>query len=65
MPTPLTLLESRDRRWASNSQRRSFCSAGGPAPITEALIKIVVLKARQGALSEDKAFELLGALRLL
>ncbi len=38
---------------------------GGLAPITEALIKILVLKARQGALSEDKAFELLGALRLL
>jgi hypothetical protein len=38
---------------------------GGLAPITEALIKILVLKARQGALSEDKAFELLGAVRLL
>jgi hypothetical protein len=38
---------------------------GGLAPITEALIKILVLKARQGALSEDKAFELLGELRLL
>ncbi|WP_157269130.1 helix-turn-helix domain-containing protein [Azohydromonas aeria] len=38
---------------------------GGLAPITEALIKMLVLKARQGALSEDKAFELLGAVRLL
>jgi hypothetical protein len=38
---------------------------GGLAPITEALIKILVLKARQGTLSEDKAFELLGAVRLL
>jgi plasmid maintenance system antidote protein VapI len=38
---------------------------GGLAPITEALIKILVLKAQQGALSEDKAFELLGAVRLL
>jgi hypothetical protein len=38
---------------------------GGLAPITEALIKILVLKARQGALSEDKAFELLGSVRLL
>jgi transcriptional regulator with XRE-family HTH domain len=38
---------------------------GGLAPITEALIKILALKARQGALSEDKAFELLGAMRLL
>jgi transcriptional regulator with XRE-family HTH domain len=38
---------------------------GGLAPITEALIKILVLKARQGALSEDKAFDLLGTLRLL
>ncbi len=38
---------------------------GGLAPITEALIKILVLKARQGALSEDKAFELLGEARLL
>jgi transcriptional regulator with XRE-family HTH domain len=38
---------------------------GDLAPITEALIKILVLKARQGALSEDKAFELLGAVRLL
>ncbi|WP_156901707.1 helix-turn-helix domain-containing protein [Azohydromonas australica] len=38
---------------------------GGLAPITEALIKILVLKARQGALSEDKAFNLLGAVRLL
>jgi transcriptional regulator with XRE-family HTH domain len=38
---------------------------GGLAPITEALIKILALKARQGALSEDKAFELLGAVRLL
>jgi hypothetical protein len=37
----------------------------GLEPITEALIKILVLKARQGALSEDKAFELLGAIRLL
>jgi transcriptional regulator with XRE-family HTH domain len=38
---------------------------GGLAPITEALIKILALKDRQGALSEDKAFELLGAVRLL
>ena len=38
---------------------------GGLAPITEALIKILVLKAKQGTLSEDKAFELLGAVRLL
>ncbi len=38
---------------------------GGLAPITEALIKMLVLKARQGALSEDKAFELLGSVRLL
>ncbi len=38
---------------------------GGLAPITEALIKMLVLKARQGTLSEDKAFELLGAVRLL
>jgi hypothetical protein len=38
---------------------------GGLAPITEALIKILVLKARQGTLSEDKAFELLGEARLL
>jgi hypothetical protein len=38
---------------------------GGLAPITEALIKMLVLKARQGALSEDKAFDLLGAVRLL
>jgi hypothetical protein len=38
---------------------------GGLAPITEALIKILVLKAQQGALSEDKAFDLLGAVRLL
>jgi hypothetical protein len=38
---------------------------GGLAPITEALIKTLVLKARQGALSEDKAFDLLGAVRLL
>jgi hypothetical protein len=38
---------------------------GGLAPITEALIKILVIKAQQGALSEDKAFELLGAVRLL
>jgi hypothetical protein len=38
---------------------------GGLAPITEALIKILVLKAKQGALSEDKAFDLLGAVRLL
>lgn len=38
---------------------------GGLAPITEALIKILVIKAKQGALSEDKAFELLGAVRLL
>jgi DNA-binding transcriptional regulator YdaS (Cro superfamily) len=38
---------------------------GGLAPITEALIKMLVIKARQGALSEDKAFELLGAVRLL
>ena len=38
---------------------------GGLGPITEALIKILVLKARQGALSEDKAFELLGEVRLL
>ena len=37
----------------------------GLAPITEALIKILALKDRQGALSEDKAFELLGAVRLL
>jgi transcriptional regulator with XRE-family HTH domain len=37
----------------------------GLAPITEALIKILVLKARQGVLSEDKAFELLGEARLL
>jgi transcriptional regulator with XRE-family HTH domain len=35
------------------------------APITEALIKILALKDSQGALSEDKAFELLGAVRLL
>jgi hypothetical protein len=38
---------------------------GGLAPITEALIKILVLKAKHGALSEDKAFDLLGAVRLL
>jgi DNA-binding transcriptional regulator YdaS (Cro superfamily) len=38
---------------------------GGLAPITEALVKMLVLKARQGALSEDKAFDLLGAVRLL
>ncbi|MDZ5455079.1 helix-turn-helix domain-containing protein [Azohydromonas lata] len=38
---------------------------GGLAPITEALIKILALKDRQGALSEDKAFELLGAVRVL
>jgi hypothetical protein len=38
---------------------------GGLAPITEALIKILVLKAKQGALSEDQAFDLLGAVRLL
>jgi hypothetical protein len=38
---------------------------GGLAPITEALIKMLVLKARQGALSEDKAFDLLGAVRQL
>ncbi|WP_157119020.1 helix-turn-helix domain-containing protein [Azohydromonas lata] len=38
---------------------------GGLAPITEALIKILALKDRQGALSEDKAFELLGTVRLL
>jgi hypothetical protein len=38
---------------------------GGLAPITQALIKLLMLKAKQGALSEDKAFELLGVLRLL
>jgi hypothetical protein len=38
---------------------------GGLAPITEALVKMLVLKAKQGALSEDKAFEMLGAVRLL
>jgi transcriptional regulator with XRE-family HTH domain len=38
---------------------------GGVAPITEALIKILALKDRQGVLCEDKAFELLGAVRLL
>ncbi|WP_157269019.1 helix-turn-helix domain-containing protein [Azohydromonas aeria] len=38
---------------------------GGLAPITEALIKILALKDRQGRLSEDKAFELLGTVRLL
>jgi transcriptional regulator with XRE-family HTH domain len=38
---------------------------GGLAPITEALIKILVLKAQQGGLPEDKAFDLLGAVRLL
>ncbi|WP_156901684.1 hypothetical protein [Azohydromonas australica] len=38
---------------------------GGLAPITEALIKMLVLKARHGVLSEDKAFDLLGAVRLL
>ena len=38
---------------------------GGLAPITEALIKTLVLKARQGALSEDKAFDLLGTVRQL
>jgi hypothetical protein len=38
---------------------------GGLAPITEAPIKILVLKAQQGGLSEDKAFDLLGAVRLL
>ena len=37
-------------------------------PITStlaALAVLLVLKARQGALSEDKAFDLLGAVRLL
>jgi len=34
-------------------------------PITEALIKMLVIKARQGAFSEDKAFDWLGAVRLL
>lgn len=37
----------------------------GLAPITEALVKMILLKAKQGALSEDKAFELLGGVRLL
>lgn len=47
------------------SRRAGRVIDGGLAPITEALIKILVLKAQQGALSEDKAFELLGTVRLL
>ncbi|NML17943.1 helix-turn-helix domain-containing protein [Azohydromonas caseinilytica] len=44
---------------------QSLVIEGGLAPIAEALIKTLVLKAKQGDLSEDKAFELLGAVRLL
>lgn len=40
-----------------------FVVEGGLSPITEALIKTLAQKARQGSLSEDRAFELLGSVR--
>ena len=40
-------------------------SESGLPPIAEALIKTLALKASSGALSEDKAFELLGSIRAL
>lgn len=42
-----------------------FVVEGGLSPITEALIKTLAQKARQGSLSEDRAFEMLGAVRAL
>jgi hypothetical protein len=44
---------------------QGFVIEGEMSPITEALIKTLAQKARQGVLSEDRAFELLGAVRAL
>jgi transcriptional regulator with XRE-family HTH domain len=71
-PAPVMALVSESARQAAQQtsdftpvSAQPLVIQGGLAPITEALIKMLALKARQGALSEDKAFELLGAVRLL